>query len=128
MKKRKKRKNNRDKSSSRLKISEMIVQFASDFIDMGDNLEEKQSQLNAAVSAWNISLSHGEKRAQLLNEYMESFKSYNPHLDASDFQDVRENMEKLIAEKERLFPDVKKVIAFAEIRNVDGQEHITAGL
>lgn len=34
--------------------SEMIIGFAGDFIETGESMEQRQSLLNAACSAWNI--------------------------------------------------------------------------
>ena len=34
----------------------MIIEFAGDYIELGDDLNKKQSYLNAACTAWNISL------------------------------------------------------------------------
>jgi len=39
-----------------MKISQMLIDFASEFIAMADTLEQKQSHLNAACSAWNIAI------------------------------------------------------------------------
>ena len=41
-------------SASKQKVSEMIWEFAGEFIKSGRTLEEKQNRLNAACSAWNI--------------------------------------------------------------------------
>ena len=54
--KNKKRRTNKAKVKHNLKMSEMIINFAGDYIDLGDTLERKQSYLNGACVAWNISL------------------------------------------------------------------------
>jgi glycerol-3-phosphate cytidylyltransferase-like family protein len=44
----------RRKKSKERKVSEMVLNFAGDYIAMGDDIEDKQQYLNGAVSAWNI--------------------------------------------------------------------------
>ena len=39
-----------------MKVSQMIIDFASDYIHLGETIEEKQNYLNAACIAWNIAL------------------------------------------------------------------------
>lgn len=58
-KKKKKRKAIPHRSLSKLKystmkISEIIWEFAGDYIFLGKKLEHKQNLLNSALSAWNI--------------------------------------------------------------------------
>ena len=36
------------------KISEMVANFAKEYIVLGEDIEHKQQLLNGAVSAWNI--------------------------------------------------------------------------
>jgi hypothetical protein len=52
MGRRKKDKRRRIDTPQKRKVSEIIWEFAGDFIRMGDTLEEKHSLLNAACSAW----------------------------------------------------------------------------
>ena len=48
-----------------------------------------------------------------LNEYLKEYKRYNPDVDDQDCKDMQENLEKLVSEKERLFPDEKRRIMSA---------------
>ena len=41
-------------TSPQIKMSELIGEYASDYIDMGENTEERQNHLNGACVAWNI--------------------------------------------------------------------------
>ena len=109
-------------NSSKIKMSELIINYASDYINLGDTLEEKQSYLNAACSAWNIALLKKEERQKALDNFIEHYKKINPGADDAD--NARHDMELLIKEKIRLYPNVKKIIAGAEIINDKGQDRI----
>ena len=111
-------------NSSEIKMSAMIIEYASDYIRLGDSLEEKQSYLNAACSAWNIAILKKEERKKALDNFIEQYKRINPYADDTDTDNARHDMELLIKEKVRLYPNVKKTIASAEITNDNGNERI----
>ena len=104
-------------------MSEMVLKFAGDYIGMGDDLEERQNLLNSACSAWNISLLKPKKREKAIRKYVKEYKRYNPDVDDQDCMDMQENLEKLVSEKERLFPNEKRRIFKAEIEVKNGKEH-----
>jgi len=124
--KRKKRKQKRKTSiaSSTKKVSEMIWAFAGDLIQMGETLDEKQSYLNAACTAWNIACLPSDMHQRSLDKYEEAYRSYNPHADDQEIANVREDMEKLIKNKLRLFPNVNKQIVNARITQTEGKDRI----
>jgi hypothetical protein len=111
-------------NSSETKMSAMIIEYASDYIKLGDTLEEKQSYLNAACSAWNIAILKKEERKKALDNFIEQYKRINPDADDTDMDNARHDMELLIKEKIRLYPNVKRTIAGAEITNDKGKERI----
>jgi len=115
---RKKRKPDRQKR----KVSEMITRFAHDYISMGESLRGKQSFLNTACNAWNIALLPEDKRQTALDQCQKQYELINP--EADDGQNLRHDMEILIQEKLRLFPEVKKTIVGAEITNTEGKDWI----
>jgi hypothetical protein len=96
-----------------MKISEMIIAFSGDYISMGNTIEEKHSYLNAACTAWNISILPKHERKKEISNYINEYKRLNPHV--SDQSNLRHDIEKLIKQKIRMFPDVKKRIYNAEI-------------
>jgi hypothetical protein len=49
-----KKKQSRKRKSSNNKVSAMVLDFAREYIAVGEDLEEKQELLNGAVSAWNM--------------------------------------------------------------------------
>jgi hypothetical protein len=111
-------------NSSKMKMSELIINYASDYIELGNTLEEKQSHLNAACSAWNITLLKKDGRQKALDNFIEHYKEINPDADDTGTDDVRHDMELLIKEKMKLYPDVKRPVAEARIINDNGQERI----
>lgn len=122
--KRKKQKN--QKSESHPKISERLLEFAGDFIRMGETLEDRQNRLTAACSAWNMACNTPELRTKHLDQYVQGYGNFNPDADAEHLADIRKDMEKLIEVKLRLFPhDLRQVVA-ARIFDVGGQDRIEA--
>ena len=81
-----------------MKISQMLIDFASEFIAMADTLEQKQSHLNAACSAWNIAILPKHKQKKALSKYLKSYKMYNTN--QNDVYHIRHDMELLIKTKE----------------------------
>jgi len=106
------------------KVSEMIWQFAGEFIRSGKTLEEKQNRLNAACSAWNMACILPEMRNRSLNQYIESYRSYNTDVSDEQISGVRSNMEWLIQNKLCLFPTVQKKIIDAQVTQVAGKDRI----
>ena len=107
-----------------MKMSKMIIDFASEYIAMGDTLEKKQSYLNAACTAWNIAILPEHQRKKALEKYLASYRRHNPH--QRDTANLKHDMLLLIKRKNELFPDVKKFIANAEISENDGKYSIAA--
>lgn len=107
-----------------MKVSQMLIDYASDFIAIADTLEEKQSRLNAACSAWNIAILPRHQRKKALSTYLKSVKKHNPHQD--NVSEIKQDMELLIRQKNKMFPEVKKPIVDAEIREEGGKHTIFA--
>lgn len=74
----KNRKNARPKLTKSLKMSEMIISFAGDYIQMGNSIEDKQDFLDAACIAWNISLLQEEKRQKVKDLFIRHYEIDNP--------------------------------------------------
>ena len=108
--------------SKNMKASAMILEFASDYILMGENLEDKQSALNSACSAWNLALFPDGERMLRLRQYMDEIRQANPGIEEDELADIQYNVELLIKEKLRLFPHVCKKMLRAEIVEVNGEE------
>ncbi len=98
----------------------MIIEFAGDFIETGESMEQRQSLLNAACTAWNIANLPKYERRKELERYLQSYRAQNPGVQDARF--LRKDMEHLIKQKNRLFPQIKKPIVDAEIRD-DGDRY-----
>jgi len=95
MKKSKKKKRSvKTKQTKALKMSEMIINYASDYIRLGDTIDQKQSYLNGACAAWNISLLPAAKRKEAVDKLITQYKAVNPDID--DVENVRHDIELLI--------------------------------
>ncbi len=108
-------------------ISERIMGFANGFIMGGKDLEHKQALLNVACSASNIASTPPPKRQQLLEAFLrkhdEGYSQVSPEQHAAR----RSDLEKLIANKLRLYPDDRRQIISAQYsRNPDGTEMVHA--
>ena len=103
----------------------MIIEFAGDFIETGESMEQRQSLLNAACTAWNIANLPKYERRKALERYLQSYRAQNPGV--QDFNFLRKDMEHLIKKKNRLFPQIKKPIVDAEIRD-DGDRYSIAAV
>lgn len=111
-------------SASKQKVSEMIWEFAGEFIKSGKTLEEKQNRLNAVCSAWNIANNPPDVWDRSLDQYVESYKSYNPGLSDEEVSEIRSTMTKLTQNKLRLFPAVNNQIVGAKITQTGGEDRI----
>jgi len=107
------------------KVSEMILDYANDFIGMGQGDDEKQIYLDFACIAWNISLLPKHEREEFTNIFISDYKDNNPNAHNIYCDKIYENIMILIKKKDAFYPDVKIHIVSAEIRNIDGQYHVT---
>ena len=102
----------------------MIFEFARDFIETGESMEQRQSLLNEACIAWNIANLPKYQRRKALERYLQSYRAQNPGIQDASF--LRKDMENLIKQKNRLFPQVKKPIMHAEIQESGESVSISA--
>lgn len=109
---------------SKHKISEMVVDFAWDFIGQGNTIEERRNRLNSACSAWNYACVPEKVWTEQLDKYINDYQKWNPDADAKECQEVRKQMELLIQEKLKKYPHVIKQIVGCELIVVDGQERL----
>lgn len=114
MKKKKRQKSNRNTA----KMSEMIIEMAADYIDLGKDLSDKQNYLNVACTAWNIAVLSEAERPRALREFLDNYVAVNPGVDYVD--GLRDDMEFLIQRKLELFPDVNRLVFSAAIQELDG--------
>ncbi len=111
--------------SGKKKLSEMVGDFAGDYISLGEDLEDQQQYLHAAVSAWNISCLDKIDRPRLIKSYMKNYRKLNPAQNKKIYQGVQDDLKLLIKQKIKLYPDVDVQIVDARIEEIDGKTHIT---
>jgi hypothetical protein len=107
------------------KVSKMLLDVASEYIAMGEDIEDKQQYLNGAVSAWNIACLSGEERKAALKKYLKQYKRMNPSHTKREVNDAFENIQLLIDHKDKLYPDVYVQIAHATIETINNKDHVT---
>jgi hypothetical protein len=110
---------------AKLKISEMVMGFAGDYIALGEDIEWKQENLNGAVSAWNIACLDEKDRERAIRKYMWEYRKLNPKHSKQNFRDAEDNLRLLIKQKAKLYPQVKVQIVSAHIQEIDGKNHVT---
>ncbi len=103
----------------------MLLDVASEYIAMGEDVEDKQQYLNGAVSAWNIACLSGEKRKAGLKKYRKQYRRMNPSHTKRDVNDALQNIQLLIDRKDKLYPDVYVQIAHATIETINNKDHVT---
>jgi hypothetical protein len=124
MKKKKKKKSKKQNIDRTLSMSQMIINFAQDFISLGNTIEIKQSYLNAACVAWIISLLNENLRPQAVNTFLKQYQELNPG--SNDVENVRQDIELLINEKLDMYPNERRSIVNALIEyDEKGNEKIT---
>jgi hypothetical protein len=122
-----KRKKNSDRTSqtpAKRKISEMIWEFAGDFIRRGKTQEQKEMRLIAASNTWNIACNPPEHRRKLLDDYMSGYLRFNPETSPGDAAAIRSDMEALLKRKLKLFPADLRHIVDARLVPVGDQDRI----
>jgi RNA-splicing ligase RtcB len=108
-------------TSPEIKMSELIGAYASDYINMGETTEERQSYLNGACSAWNIAVLPEHLREEAVRRNIKEYKRINPGIDDAD--NLAHDLRKLIQKKLEMFPDVKKVIIDASIEPISDKKY-----
>jgi hypothetical protein len=108
-------------TSPEIKMSELIGEYASDYINMGETTDERQSYLNGACSAWNIAILPEHLREEALRHNIEEYKRINPGIDDAD--NLAHDLRKLIQKKLQMFPGVKKVIIDASIEPISDTKY-----
>ena len=103
----------------------MGLDFAGDYIAMGDDIEEKQQYLNSAISAWNIACLDEKAKKRSIKKYMAEYRKLNPTQSKQDFRNVEKDLRLLIKQKEKLYPEVRLQIVNAHIQEIDGKYHVT---
>ena len=103
------------------KLSEMISEFAGDFIRLGETPEAKQNYLTGACTAWNIASAPPERRKKLVDDFLAEYKRHNPNTDEAALSAIRKDMEHLIDVKLKMFPhDIRQIVTAQYIHTKAG--------
>ena len=97
-------------------MSELISEYASDYINMGEDTEERQNYLNVACTAWNIAIQDEKHREGALRHAIDSYKKMNPG--TADVENFEHDLRILIKKKVEMFPEIRKVIINAMIEPI----------
>jgi len=118
----KKQKLRKKRAERSIKVSEMVINFAGDYINLGDTIEKRQSYLNVACVAWNIS------RLNKIDRVIETQRFINEYLDNNpgvvDSGNLLNDLNLLIEEKKRLYPNQNFPILHAKIIDDNTKERI----
>ena len=107
------------------KVSKMLLDVASEYIAMGEDIEDKQQYLNGAVSAWNIACLRGKAREAAIKKYLKQYRQMNPSHTKRDINEALENIQLLIDRKDKFYSDVSIQITHATIETINNKDHVT---
>jgi hypothetical protein len=89
------------------KMSDVLVDFAQPLLDTARSEDDFRLAIMIAAACWNLSLLPESERSAPLQQ-LTSSEMFKPGLEAS--QELERHMRALVARKEALFPDDKRVI------------------
>ena len=101
-------------------MSEIVLEYASDYIGMGATLAEKGHYLDSVILAWNLSLLPEGEREEQIQASLKKLEVLNPGF--KNLEILEHNLAILIEKKLREFPEIKKLIVSAQISIADGKE------
>lgn len=104
----------------------MLVEYATDYINIGKDINHRQNLLNIACTAWNISILPENSQKEAIEDYIENHIKLNQHFTDENIQGLKKDLELLVEQKLSMFPSVKKVIMGASIIEDEGKETILA--
>ena len=103
------------------KVSQMILDVAAQFIELGSSEEERQTHLDIACKAWNISILPKSKRNKEYNKYLNEIRAEIS--DGEIMKYFKEDLDGLIKAKLALYPNEKKPIISARIENISSDQY-----
>ena len=94
------------------KVSEMILAVSGELLKVPENQPEMQAHLELVKLAWNMTLYSEKKRKGKLKKFIESQKPYAPSIE--ELKGLEWEIRRIMKQKDKLFPSVKKKIKIAE--------------
>lgn len=107
--------------NSEQKVSQMILDVAGQFILMVDSEEERQTHLDIACAACNISILPKNIRDEEYKKYFKKMKSLLNDPELIKYFEM--DLNGLIDAKIELFPNEKRPIVSAKIENINSDEY-----
>jgi len=107
--------------SNEQKVSQMILDVAALFIELGNSEEERQTHLDIACKAWNISILPKNRRNKEYNKYLNKIRSKIK--DKEIMEHFKEDLDGLIQAKLDIYPNEKRPIVSAKIENIDSTQY-----
>ena len=107
--------------NSEKKASQMILDVADQFISMVESEEERQTHLDIACAAWNISILPKNQRNKEYKKYFKKMKRLLNDPELIKYFEI--DLNGLIEAKINLFPDDNYPIVSAEIENINSDQY-----
>jgi len=102
-------------------VSEMILDVAAQFIELGKSEEERQTNRDIACKAWNLSILPKSKRNKEYNNCVREMRSRIK--DKEIMKWLKEDLDGLIKAKLELYPNEKKPIISAKLENIGSEQY-----
>ncbi len=103
------------------KVSQMILDVAGQFILMVESEEERQTHLDIACAAWNLSILPKNKRDKEYKKYFKKMKKLLKDPQLIEYFEI--DLNGLIDAKIDLFPHENKEIISAKIENINSDQY-----
>jgi len=100
-------------TSTKRKMSEMILEMGAGIVDVGETVDDRQNRLNATCTAWNMACASSVVRQKQLEQYREGYLRNNPATSPTDLANIMKDMELLIDRNLKMFPDDKRQVVSA---------------
>ena len=107
--------------NSKQKVSQMILDVAGQFILMVESEQERQTHLDIACAAWNISILPKNRRDKEYKKYFNNMKRIL--MDPELIRYFEMDLNGLIDAKIDLFPNENRPIVSAKIEKINSDEY-----
>ncbi|MCT7973678.1 hypothetical protein [Laspinema olomoucense] len=105
-----------------VKMSDVLQAFVEPYRNLTDDWSEQEKLFHLAVIAWNLSLMPENERPALIDEFMKVALEGNDPLVQQDAQEI---IDELIARKQKLFDEHKRLIVDFELQYAGEQFHLS---
>ncbi|EIC23010.1 hypothetical protein [Thiorhodovibrio frisius] len=103
------------------KVSQMILDVAAQFIELGTTEEERQTNLDIACKAWNLSILPKSKRNKEYNKYLDEMRLLINDKEVMKW--LKEDLNGLMQAKVELYPNEIRPIVSAHLKNIETDQY-----